>query len=138
MTILLTFTAFQNIIAEELPQTSEMLLIDWYIGFAYLLQALLALGSCIASLNNDLDNDTIELIDSLFAIILGSLWVLFSLFYVSLRWETFRNFYDQCCCGNVIYNDWEMRGAKEIENWIINDMMVEGYDKDHVSIDTPK
>ena len=30
LTILLTFTAFQSIIADELPQTSEMLMIDYY------------------------------------------------------------------------------------------------------------
>ena len=134
VTILLTFTAFQSIIAEELPQTSEMLLIDWYISFAYLLQALLILGTAITIVNDDWDIDTITSIDNLFAVILGAFWILFSAFYISMRWKTIRNFYDCFCCkccvlGKINYNSWEQRGQEEVKHWVDNDTQTVSYGK---------
>ena len=143
VTILLTFTAFQNIIAELLPQTSENLLIDWYIGFAYLLQVLLVLGSCLTSLNDDLSINVIKTIDQLFAIILGILWVSFSFFYVSMRWRTFTKLYDKICCdccclGRINYNNWERRGVQEETNWLRNARKITGFDPKNIKINTCK
>ena len=45
--ILLTFTAFQSSINDELPSTSQMSWIHWYIFFAYVIQALLIFCSCL-------------------------------------------------------------------------------------------
>ena len=104
---------------------------------AYLLQALLILGSCIASLHEQIPIETIELIDYLFCIVLGSIWIIFTLFYVSMRFKTFRDCYDsiccKCCClGRVNYNDWSRRGDEEINGWIINDTQAVEFDPDNV------
>merc|ERR1719384_1046267 len=67
VTILLTFTAFQNFIDNVLPDTSNMLLIDWYITFAYVVQLLLVLGACIVSADPIDDYDLLQRIDRGFA-----------------------------------------------------------------------
>ena len=136
VTILLTFTAFQSIIAEELPQTSDMLLIDWYIGMAYLLQALLVLTSCITALDIINNEDTVDLLDWIFGFTFGSTWILFSIFYVSMRFATWRNCYDKCCCklcccclGEINYNDWVKRGDEELRHWVQLSKRTESFNK---------
>ena len=100
----------------------KVLFIDWYIGMAYLLQALIILDSCIVSLNEDMPIETIEVIDHCFAIILGSLWIIVSLFYLSLKYAIFRDRYEKICCdcctgGRINYNDWQERADKELTAW---------------------
>merc|ERR1711862_1007790 len=92
VTILLTFTAFQSVIADELPQTSAMLLIDYYIGFAYFLQFTLILGTFLTGLDTDFD---MEFVDNMLGIVSGSFWILFFLFFMSLRWRPCLSFYDK-------------------------------------------
>mmetsp|Transcript_31274 Transcript_31274/g.50273 ORF Transcript_31274/g.50273 Transcript_31274/m.50273 type:complete len:460 (+) Transcript_31274:278-1657(+) len=133
VTILLTFTAFQSIIAAELPQTAAMLFIDWYIGIAYTIQALLILGSCIASMTDHLELEVIQMIDYAMAIGLGSMWIALTLFYLLMRSKTFRACYDRCCIcccfRKVTFNDWDIRSSEEIEAWIKNDADTVGFDR---------
>merc|ERR1711971_190001 len=126
VTILLTFTAFQSIIADELPQTSAMLLIDWYICLAYLLQLLLVVCTSVVSvlLQMEVDIDTVHSVDWVFGGILSVVWLLFSLFYLSLKSETFLDLCDRCCCFSVTFNDWERRGQEEIDEWQHNNESV--------------
>ena len=127
VTILLTFTAFQTIISEELPQTSAMLLIDYYIGFAYLMQFLLVLGTCVASVDNGTDwGDVTGTFDIVLGGILGIIWICFSFFYMSLHFKTFRSCYDKltcscCCLGSANFNDWEGRAYEELQQWANDD-----------------
>merc|ERR1712224_1179853 len=94
-----TFTAFQSIIAEELPQTSATLLIDYYIGFAYLLQFMLVFGTCVTALDiGDIEID-VGLLDVFLGIALAIVWISFSFFYISLQFKPFRLFYDKLCCA---------------------------------------
>ena len=100
VTILLTFTAFQTITAATLPQTSERKLVDWYIVLAYLLQMLLVACTCLVSTLIELDvgMDTVRRVDVAFGVILFAVWLLFSAFFLSLKWRTMQNVYACCCC----------------------------------------
>ena len=96
--------------------------VDYYIGFAYSLQLLLIIGSCIASLNDYFSIETIELIDFYCAVILASLWVIVSAFYLSLGLEAMRDLYEKIfvkcfVLGDINYNDWDERAQKEIQGW---------------------
>ena len=135
VTILLTFTAFQSLIKGELPETSKMLLIDWYICLAYLLQMLLVMCSSLVSvlISLDVDVDSVQFIDAASGTVLGLVWVLFSAFYFSLRYQTWLNLYGRCCCccccRQVNFNDWKRRANAEIKSW--SRQRQTGFDREH-------
>eukprot|EP01084_Bolivina_argentea_P231397 390250_1 len=102
MGILLTFAAFQGAVGEELPQTGEMLLIDWYISAAYVIQTLLILEACLVSVDDDqISMNTKNIIEYVFGIGLGVIWLLFSFIYVSMWNKKIFECYGRifrCCC----------------------------------------
>eukprot|EP01084_Bolivina_argentea_P063141 115326_1 len=123
--ILLTFTFFQSAVDAHLPSVSFMLLIDWYIFAAYLIQMILILFSGIAgTIADEYDVDFIEKFDWIFGMILGITWIVFSLFYWSLTFETSNNFWYNGfkkinCCNKCVGSlaDWKTRAHKELVNW---------------------
>eukprot|EP01084_Bolivina_argentea_P198165 339415_1 len=125
--ILLTFAAFQGAISEELPESGEMLLIDWYISSAYVIQALLILEACVVSLDDDyqISSEWGVAIEYWVGIVLGVSWILFSFVYVSMWSENMRRLYGicfKCCCVRCCkkrkgWTDWKTRGSDEIERW---------------------
>lgn len=111
--ILLTCTAFQSLVADQLPQRSRMLLIDWWICLAFLIQILLVISTLLISalIQLDVDFDTIYFFDTAMGATLGAIWIIFSAFYLSLKNTTMLDLYDKCCCClNLSFNDWEGRG----------------------------
>eukprot|EP00483_Globobulimina_turgida_P006202 UN06212 len=122
VTILLTFTAFQRIIDEHLPETSVMLLLDYYILFAYLVQALIILETAIIAGLDDqrhqtrtVSEETLENVDNIFGAVLGVIWCLFSLFYMMLQVRCVRTCHDKCCTCMEAVGDWDKRSQREVE-----------------------
>jgi len=121
--ILLTFTSFQSFTANTLPQASERKLIDWYISAAYLLQVLLIASSCVVSvqLERGVEMETVEGIEWTFGVALGAIWVLFSMFYLSLKFETMQSVYARCCCccrkRRIHFNDWNALRKQQFEDY---------------------
>ena len=111
--ILLTCTPFQTLIADQMPHRSRMMLIDYYIGLAFLIQVLLVLSTSLVSALTqlDVDTDTVYLIDSTLGATLGVIWILSSAIYLSLSSKACRNLYGEY----LSFNDWELRdrGNKE-------------------------
>jgi len=122
VTILLTFTAFQTFIDNMLPVTSEMLFSDWYISLAYMLQAMLILGSCVVGLmqdTGDYDHGTLQYVDWVFCLVMAIFWIGLSGFYLAL--------YTQCC-RDMFDESWDTRGRREISTWN-NSQKFLGYEK---------
>ena len=114
--ILLTCTAFQSLISDQLPRRSEMMLIDWYIVFAFLIQIMLVISTLLiaALIQLSVDIETVYMFDSVFGATLGALWIMVSAFYLSLNNTSMRNVYDKsCCCTKLSFNDWERRNAHD-------------------------
>merc|ERR1712129_265436 len=119
VTILLTFAAFQSVTAEQTPRSSAILLIDYYIGFAYLLQFMLIAGTFLTGLDAAEDYDMV-FFDNLLGSVLAVFWILFSFFYMSLRWKACLWFYNKVCCcclRKVHWDDWESRAEQELILW---------------------
>eukprot|EP01084_Bolivina_argentea_P310370 537055_1 len=130
VTILLTFTAFQNIIGEQLPETSVMLLLDYYILFAYLVQALIILETAIIAGLDDhwVSEESLEYIDNIIGGVLGGIWCIFSLFYMMLQVKCVRTCHDKCCVCFEAVGDWDKRSQREVELLTKAEKEIVGYE----------
>merc|ERR1712154_286031 len=98
----------------EMPHTSEMNLIDYYIGFAYLMQFLLVLSTGITSNLLSHDAEYAVMLDWTVAAVLGVIWLIISFFYMSLACAPLRKCYNKCTSsGNLHFDDWEKRARDE-------------------------
>ena len=120
--ILLTCTAFQSLIASQLPQSSALMLIDYYICTALFIQILLIMSTLLLSalVQMDIDIDTIYLFDNVIGVTLGAVWIMASMFYLSLNNKTMCRLYEKCTCcchKNFTFTDWNIR-AKADDEWL--------------------
>ena len=102
LTVLLTFTVFQNMISDELPRTCEVTMIDLYILFTYGIQAVMIL-SVSFHVNDYLGRwyCGVWILISALYIIGGSLW-----YYLS-----------EHCCTNWKQRFFESKETEEIKQW---------------------
>eukprot|EP00485_Elphidium_margaritaceum_P005657 CAMPEP_0202685720 /NCGR_PEP_ID=MMETSP1385-20130828/1551_1 /ASSEMBLY_ACC=CAM_ASM_000861 /TAXON_ID=933848 /ORGANISM="Elphidium margaritaceum" /LENGTH=537 /DNA_ID=CAMNT_0049340147 /DNA_START=39 /DNA_END=1652 /DNA_ORIENTATION=+ len=107
LTVLLTFAAFQHTVSESLPETPGNIIVDWYILAAYLIQAAVIGFTClIAYLIDDddiRDHETEHRIDFIFCVGLGSLWIVMSVCYWMLRYNSCRLRYKRKCAPKTTY-----------------------------------
>eukprot|EP01084_Bolivina_argentea_P192982 331171_1 len=78
VTILLTFTAFQDAVEDKLPEGADILKVNKYIFWGYILQALLLLLFCIVyavDYSDYCDDETVEYCEIFFGAILALFWV---------------------------------------------------------------
>eukprot|EP01083_Nonionella_stella_P061480 160214_1 len=107
VTILLTFTAFQNVTNMELPNTCFMEFIDIYILIAYVIQMLIIAGSILSSFGqypemsdhlpgrwNLINEKEAFWIDMIFGLSLFITWAVVSILYVCFN----RLFQFRSCC----------------------------------------
>eukprot|EP01084_Bolivina_argentea_P247060 413365_1 len=119
ITVLLTFAAFQSLRAEQLPNTAELILLDYWILYAYIIQMVIIFGVCYPYFNENANQEH----DSSFATVLFLLWTVPSLLWICggmSVWLMYK------CCGKPYQEDfclcerlfWEKRGEREVDYWI--------------------
>ena len=117
VTILLAFLAFQYIIHDTLPNTGEILLIDMYIVLAYFIQITLVIAYIIEK-HTDIKGFDIKV-----TYILMGIWILFTLFFFSLKRRWVHRMMTQIFCCKSVRNkfmDWRDKEKYELETWAKN------------------